>query len=65
MELLLLIAIILLAALAVEFFLWPEVFKRPPWEEGSRSSSAGSSYHCSSWHSWFTARPIPQRSRLP
>lgn len=31
MELLLVVAIVLLAALAVEFFLWPEVFKRPPW----------------------------------
>jgi uncharacterized membrane protein len=31
MELLLTIAIVLLAALAVELLLWPEVFKRPPW----------------------------------
>jgi hypothetical protein len=31
MELLLIIAIVLLIALAVEFFLWPKVFERPPW----------------------------------
>jgi hypothetical protein len=28
---LLAIAIVLRAALAVELFLWPEVFQRPPW----------------------------------
>jgi hypothetical protein len=31
MEILLPIAILLLIALAVEFFLWPQVFERPPW----------------------------------